>query len=132
LRSLGVRIAIVDFGTGYSSLAYLRDFPVSTLKIDRSFVTNVSGDARDNGIARAIVAMGQELGLGIVAEGIETVDQMQFLKQSCCDYGQGYLMSMPLEFPAYLARLSSLRSFAPPPSVRRIEQGSEHPRTAAR
>jgi diguanylate cyclase (GGDEF)-like protein len=132
LRSLGVRIAIDDFGTGYSSLAYLRDFPVSTLKIDRSFVTNVPGDARDNGIARAIVAMGQELGLGIVAEGIETADQMQFLKQSGCDYGQGYLMSMPLEFPAYLARLSSLRSFAPPPSVRRIEQGSEHPRTAAR
>lgn len=132
LRAIGVRIAIDDFGTGYSSLAYLRDFPVSTLKVDRSFIKNVPGEARDNGIVRAIVAMGQELGLGVVAEGIETVDQMQFLKAAGCDYGQGYLMSMPLEFPVYLARLSATRSLAPPLSSRRGERASDHPQTIAR
>lgn len=132
LRALGVRIAIDDFGTGYSSLAYLRDFPVSALKIDRSFIQNVPGDARDNGIARAIIAMGQELSLGIVAEGIETADQMQFLKQAGCDYGQGYLMSMPLEFSVYMARLSAVRSLAPPMASLRVDRGSDHPLTMAR
>lgn len=105
LLALGVRIAIDDFGTGYSSLSYLRDFPVTTLKIDRSFVKNVTEDARDRGIAQAIIAMGQGLGLGIVAEGIETLEQLQFLKQAGCDYAQGYYLSVPLDPRAYAERL---------------------------
>lgn len=106
LLAMGVRIAIDDFGTGYSSLSYLRDFPVSTLKIDRSFVKNLPENVRDSGIARAIIAMGQGLGLGIVAEGIETAEQLQFLIRAGCDYGQGYFLSVPLEFDAFMARLA--------------------------
>jgi len=110
LLGLGVRIAIDDFGTGYSSLSYLRDFPVSTLKIDRSFVKNLPGNVRDSGIARAIIAMGQGLGLGIVAEGIETAEQLQFLIRAGCDYGQGYFLSVPLEHAAFTARLAAERA----------------------
>lgn len=114
LLALGVRIAIDDFGTGYSSLSYLRDFPASTLKIDRSFVMNVPGSSRDNGITRAIITMGQGLGLSLVAEGIETQEQLQFLIQAGCDFAQGYLISPPLELDDYLARLARFRPSEPP------------------
>jgi predicted signal transduction protein with EAL and GGDEF domain/DNA-binding LacI/PurR family transcriptional regulator len=105
LMSLGVRIAIDDFGTGYSSLSYLRDFPASTLKIDRSFVKNLPASVRDSGIAKAIIAMGQGLGLGVVAEGIETKEQLQFLTQAGCDFGQGYYLARPMEFAVCAERL---------------------------
>jgi predicted signal transduction protein with EAL and GGDEF domain/DNA-binding LacI/PurR family transcriptional regulator len=105
LISLGVRIAIDDFGTGYSSLSYLRDFPASTLKIDRSFVQNLPASVRDSGIARAIIAMGQGLGLSVVAEGIETKEQLQFLARAGCDFGQGYHLAHPMEFAACADRL---------------------------
>lgn len=114
LLALGVRIAIDDFGTGYSSLSYLRDFPASTLKIDRSFVMNVPGSSRDNGITRAIIAMGQGLGLSLVAEGIETQEQLQFLIQAGCDFAQGYLISPPLPLDEYVARLARFRPSEPP------------------
>jgi len=135
LLAMGVRISIDDFGTGYSSLSYLRDFPVTTLKIDRSFVKNLPENLRDSGIARAIIAMGQGLGLGIVAEGIETAEQLEFLIRAGCDYGQGYFLSVPLEHGAYLSRLADqrtrasrmpphrsdypLRRSSPPPSTQR-------------
>ena len=114
LIALGVRVAIDDFGTGYSSLSYLRDFPASTLKIDRSFVMNVPGSSRDNGITRAIIAMGHGLGLSLVAEGIETQEQLQFMTQSGCDYAQGYLIARPLAHPDYVARLMQSRPSEPP------------------
>ena len=114
LLALGVRIAIDDFGTGYSSLSYLRDFPASTLKIDRSFVMNVPGSSRDNGITRAIIAMGQGLGLNLVAEGIETQEQLQFLIQAGCDFAQGFLISPPLPVDEYVERLARFRPSEPP------------------
>jgi len=129
LLSLGVRIAIDDFGTGYSSLSYLRDFPVTTLKIDRSFVKNLPGNQRDSGIARTIIAMGQGLGLGIVAEGIETPEQLKFLTRAGCDYGQGYFISMPLEREEYVARLADLRKRHSAPLPRRPERSIPPPRT---
>ncbi len=129
LIGLGVRVAIDDFGTGYSSLSYLRDFPASTLKIDRSFVTNIPNNARDNGITRAIIAMGQGLGLSLVAEGIETPEQLEFLKLAGCDFAQGYYISRPLEVKAYAARVEQFRTVPPPTTNRAIEQFSM---TAAR
>ena len=104
LLDLGVRVAIDDFGTGYSSLSYLKDFPVSVLKIDRSFVQYLSSDSRDTAIANAIVTMGHGLGLSIVAEGVETEAQLHALQGLGCDSVQGYLLSRPLS-------LADCRSF---------------------
>ena len=96
LRDLGVQIAIDDFGTGYSSLSYLKRFPVSILKIDRSFVSNLEYSTEDNEIVRTIVSLGRVLGLRIVAEGVETRAQWQHLDDLHCDSCQGYLFSRPL------------------------------------
>ena len=96
LRSLGVRIAIDDFGTGHSSLANLKRLPVDTLKIDRAFVHDVPHDADDVAIARAIIALGRQLHLSTVAEGVETVAQKNFLSTEGCDIFQGFLFSRPL------------------------------------
>lgn len=91
LRDEGVGIALDDFGTGYSSLAYLRQLPITELKIDRSFVKDVPGKPEANSIAAIILQIGKELGLKVVAEGIETEDQMAFLRERRCDIGQGWL-----------------------------------------
>ena len=96
LVAMGLALAMDDFGTGYSSLAYLKKFPITTLKIDRSFVIGVPGDENDCAIAQAIVTMGRQLRQEIVAEGIETVEQMVFLKGLGCDQLQGYLFSPPV------------------------------------
>jgi diguanylate cyclase (GGDEF)-like protein len=97
LLDLGIRVAIDDFGTGYSSLSYLKNFPVSVLKIDRSFVQGLASDTRDGAIVNAIVTMAHGLGLSIVAEGVETEQQLQALETHGCDAVQGYLLSRPLE-----------------------------------
>ena len=102
LNSMGIRIAIDDFGTGYSSLSHLRQFPISTLKIDQSFVENVGTDAGDAAIVGAVIAMGQRLMLRVVAEGVETGAQLRFLQALGCVEGQGYYFSRPL--PADLFR----------------------------
>ncbi|WP_337880767.1 EAL domain-containing protein [Rheinheimera sp.] len=95
LRQMGIRIAIDDFGTGYSSLSYLRHLPIDSIKIDRSFIRALPEDLNDCQITSAILAMAKALGLQVVAEGIETPQQLEFLLQAGCDLGQGYLFARP-------------------------------------
>jgi diguanylate cyclase (GGDEF)-like protein/PAS domain S-box-containing protein len=95
LKRLGVQIAVDDFGTGYSSLSYLSGLPVDCLKIDRSFVTRLAKGGRDAALAQAIVSMGHGLGLRVLAEGVETAEQLKFLREHECDEGQGYFFARP-------------------------------------
>jgi diguanylate cyclase (GGDEF)-like protein/PAS domain S-box-containing protein len=96
LRAMGVRMAIDDFGTGYSSLNYLKQFPVDTLKIDQSFIRNLPDNKDDAQITRTIIAMAHNLGLGVIAEGVETKEQLEFLQQVQCEEVQGYYFSRPI------------------------------------
>jgi EAL domain-containing protein (putative c-di-GMP-specific phosphodiesterase class I) len=94
-----VHVAIDDFGTGYSSLAYLKHFPIEALKIDRSFVADLGRDSNDAAICAAIIAMGRQLGLKIVAEGVESAEQLQFLATHGCTLAQGFYIARPMEAP---------------------------------
>lgn len=96
VKTLGVRIVMDDFGTGYSSLSYLRSFPFDKVKIDRSFVSNMDGSQESMGISQAIVDLGISLGMNTTAEGVETNEQLQQLKEQGCDEIQGYLISKPV------------------------------------
>ena len=98
LRALGLRISMDDFGTGYSSLSHLRRFPIDTLKIDRSFVTQMADDEENAEIVRTIIGLAQNLGMDVVAEGVETPAQVLTLKALGCEYGQGYFYSKPLDY----------------------------------
>jgi EAL domain-containing protein (putative c-di-GMP-specific phosphodiesterase class I) len=101
LRELGVKLAIDDFGTGYSSLSYLKRFPVHYVKIDQTFIRDLSPGGEDAAITRAIIAMAHSLELKVVAEGVETQAQMDFLKSQNCDEIQGFLISRPVEASAF-------------------------------
>lgn len=96
LKSMGLRLSIDDFGTGYSSLAYLKRFPVHALKVDRSFVKDMPHAEDDSAITSAIIAMAHSLRLEVVAEGVETTEQLNYLNMRHCDYAQGYLISRPV------------------------------------
>jgi diguanylate cyclase (GGDEF)-like protein/PAS domain S-box-containing protein len=97
LKALGIAISIDDFGTGFSSLSYLRQFPIDILKIDKSFIMNLEWDEANASIAAAVISLAHNLNLKVVAEGIETIEQKNFLKNLHCDFGQGYLISQPVE-----------------------------------
>jgi diguanylate cyclase (GGDEF)-like protein/PAS domain S-box-containing protein len=107
LKQMGIRIAIDDFGTGYSSLAYLKRFPINTVKIDRSFVADVPRDATNTAITQAIIAMTHSLGLKVTAEGVETAEQVSFLREQGCEEMQGYYFSRPLPVVEATAMLKS-------------------------
>ena len=98
IKSTGVTITIDDFGTGYSSLRYLKCLPVDVLKVDREFVQDIPDDLNDMEITSAVIAIAHKMGLKVIAEGVETVDQRDFLLINKCDFGQGYFFSRPLSF----------------------------------
>ena len=102
IKSLGVRLAIDDFGTGYSSLSQLKQFPIDTLKIDRSFICELPGNPDDQAITEAIISLGKALGVNIVAEGVETSAQESFLRERSCDEVQGFLYSRPCDAAAFV------------------------------
>ena len=112
LRSHGVRIGIEDFGTGHSSLSYLRRFNVDTLKIDRSFVLGTPHDPENSAIATAVVALGHGLRLKVVAEGVESLEQAEFLRSLGCDELQGYLLSRPMDPEQVVAWLATQPALA--------------------
>jgi len=107
LKDLGVYLALDDFGTGYSSLSYVKRFPIDTLKIDQSFVRDLATDADDASIVSAVISMGKSLHMRVVAEGVETHEQLEFLREHSCPFGQGYFFSPPVgakEFSQLLGR----------------------------
>jgi EAL domain-containing protein (putative c-di-GMP-specific phosphodiesterase class I) len=106
LQQLGITFAIDDFGTGYSSLSALKSFPISHLKIDRSFIENLSRDPRDRSIAQAVISMAKKLHMRVVAEGVEREEQLAFLKSNNCDEAQGFYMSEPVPAGAIAAILA--------------------------
>ncbi|NES70406.1 MAG: EAL domain-containing protein, partial [Okeania sp. SIO2D1] len=95
-QTFGINISMDDFGTGYSSLSYLREFPFDVIKIDRSFVSNITEDSKTGAITIAIIQMAHNLNLKVVAEGVETQSELDFLRKYDCDEIQGYLFSAPL------------------------------------
>ncbi len=119
IRAMGVRLALDDFGTGYSSLSLLQQFPIQRIKIDRAFVQGIAERSNDRSLVRTIIAMAQSMGLDLVAEGVETVHQLQSLRDLGCNKAQGYLISHPVPPDAMrstmvaLAELTSLSLFGP-------------------
>lgn len=110
LSDFGIKVSIDDFGTGYSSLSYLASFPIHTLKIDRSFIARLNGGGKNLSIVRSIISLGQNLGLEVIAEGVETEAQLEHLRRLQCPYAQGYYFSPPIEAELiawFIARLPS-------------------------
>jgi diguanylate cyclase (GGDEF)-like protein len=115
VQSRGIRLAIDDFGTGYSSMSLMKQFPIDTIKIDRSFVRDLPVDTEDQAIAQAIISMGKALGMTVIAEGVETVEQEAFLRSHACDEMQGFLFSKPLPAREMANLLRAESQIASPP-----------------
>jgi EAL domain-containing protein (putative c-di-GMP-specific phosphodiesterase class I) len=114
LKKLGTRIALDDFGSGYSNINYLKQLPIDRLKIDRTYIQNISANTKDEAIIRAVIAMGNSFNLQVLAEGVETQEQLKFLKDEQCHEAQGFLFSKPLavrEFEDFM------RSYQLPPEA---------------
>ncbi len=118
LKSMGIRLAIDDFGTGYSSLAYLKRFPLDVLKIDRTFIMDLESEPNDQALCRAMISMAHSLGLQVVAEGIESEYQRQFMADAGCEIAQGFLLDRPMKaehFEARMAPTAQTYAFNPVP-----------------
>jgi diguanylate cyclase (GGDEF)-like protein len=126
IQSRGIRLAIDDFGTGYSSMSLMKQFPIDTLKIDRSFVRNLPDDCEDQAIAQAIISMGKALGMTTVAEGVETTEQATFLRDRGCDEMQGFLFSKPVP-PEKVPGLLEQRLAISPPLQPGLQSGLASP-----
>ena len=120
IRSLGPRIALDDFGTGYSSLSLLRDFPLQRIKIDRVFVDAITRSSNDRSLVRTIVGLGESMGLDVVAEGVETVEQLRMLRQLGCGNVQGFLISRPVPAQAMPSTVSALHALAEWPEFAQV------------
>jgi EAL domain-containing protein (putative c-di-GMP-specific phosphodiesterase class I) len=112
IKKLGVRLAIDDFGTGYSSLAQIKNFPIDTLKVDRSFIRNLPQDSDNQAITQAIITMGNNLSLTVVAEGVETQEQKDFLSGLVCDEMQGFFFSKPIAPDKFAVLLRKNNTFS--------------------
>jgi EAL domain-containing protein (putative c-di-GMP-specific phosphodiesterase class I) len=139
LKSLGVRIVLDDFGTGYSSLSYLHSFPFDKIKIDRSFIANLNANPQSSYITRAIVTLGHGLGLPILGEGVETEEQLAFLRRESCDQVQGFLIGEPHPITHYRAVTGAVSAAStagePAPSAKPVSTAnrrSDRPRGAAK
>jgi EAL domain-containing protein (putative c-di-GMP-specific phosphodiesterase class I) len=117
IRSSGVRIALDDFGTGYSSLSLLQQFPLQRIKIDRAFINGVAESGPDRSLVRTILAMGASLGLEVVAEGVESIHQLQVLRELGCTHAQGYLISHPVPPEAMRSTVSALEGLGSLPGL---------------
>lgn len=117
LKNAGISLSVDDFGTGYSSLSYLKRFPIDTLKIDRSFVKDLHVDVDDAAICAAILAMAQQLGLNVVAEGVESDEQLEFLRRHGCNQIQGFLCSEPLSAKEFMKMLTDIAASIPGPKT---------------
>jgi EAL domain-containing protein (putative c-di-GMP-specific phosphodiesterase class I) len=123
LHEMGVRLSVDDFGTGYSSLGYLKRLPVSELKLDKSFVSDLEHEASDRALAGAVIGVGQALGLRVVAEGVETPGQREFLARAGCDMAQGFLFTRALPAAELLAWLERERGAWSPRRLTAIHGG---------